>query len=133
MGNWGNYPKDSDGALDLFGDINDLVNKNFEELANGYSGYEYAGAIMLLLQKGFHIKRKYVINAKNYIQNEINDNLIGKNKWSKKDIDDIKIVHLAFEHLLFENKKRNEILAPVRWLERHGDRIKDNWSGLGYV
>ena len=135
MGAWGTYPKDSDGALDLFGDICDVVNKIFEATADGYGGYEYAGAVMLLLQKGFHLDRKIVEKAKKFVEQEMKDTADGKSGWNEpnKAIESMKQVIKGMDELLTENKKSKQILAPLGWLERKEDREKTNWSGLGFV
>ncbi len=136
MGAWGTYPKDSDGALDLFGDISNLVNKNFEKIAAGYGGYNYAGAVMILLQSGFYVDRKIVEKAKKYVEEEIKDvtSPSGKSEWKNKSktIKSMNEVLKGFNEIL-EDKKAKQIMAPVRWLERNGDRIKKNWSGNGFV
>lgn len=134
MGSWGTYPKDSDGALDLFGDICDLVNDNFHNIAKDYSGYNYAGAVMLLLQKGFHVNRDWVKNARDYVKQELID--VDNRGWKdpEKTKQDMKIVLDGFDELLKDKTwKGKTILAPLGWLERKGDKEKENWSGLGYV
>ena len=130
MGAWGTYPKDSDGALDLFGDICDAVNKQFEKIADGYDGYNYAGAVMLLLQKGFHLDRKLIVKAKKFVQQEMKNTERWKN--SKKAKASMQEVIKGFDEILSQ-KGKGEILAPLGWLERKGDRKKTNWSGAGFV
>jgi len=161
-GSWGTYPKDSDGALDLQGIINNSINKELENITIKYEGYHYAGLIMLLLQKEFFIKYKFIQKALEYIEKELFDLMNGNPKgWEhpQKTIKDITLIMEAFKNLLNKQKKfymttdkmggkdithhskdwrikqleNSKILAPVRWLERKGDRIKLNSSGLGYV
>lgn len=130
MGAWGTYPKDSDGSLDLFGEISDLVNNNFEKIASKYkNGYDYAGGVMLLLQKGFHVDRKIVQKAKKEVEKKLaNERLSAYPKLIKS----MNEVINGFEDLLSSSKDK-KITAPLHWLERKGDRIKKNWSGLGFV
>lgn len=88
MGAWTYLPKDSDSALDLFGDINDLVNKNFAKLSASYekvNTYDYAGAVMLMLEKGLSVKKQFVVKARDYIKDEIYHINDGNKKANWKD------------------------------------------------
>jgi len=167
MGAWGTYPKDSDGALDLLYDVGLVVNAKLDEMyqkqgENPRYGYDYAGVVMLLLQKGFNLKYKYIERAYHCIQAEL-EHLEQDNERGWKDPErtahDIRCVAYEFLKLLDEKKELyltsdrlngkdvkgkspkwrlkkladSTLLAPVGWLLRESEIVKTNWSGLGFV
>lgn len=150
MGSWGTYPKDCDGALDLQYIIGDAINRELEQITAECSGYAYAGLIMLMLQKGFFIKRKFIEKAVVYMNEALDMAKNDKSDWknNKKAIADISYVTQEFERLLNEEEKdfsiliknkktrkealerEREILAPYNWLMRKEERNKKSWSGI---
>ena len=81
MGSWGYYPTESDGAYDLFYIINQSVHKELENItADKNTSYHYAGLIMMLLQKGFFVKHKFVVKARDYINDELEGVKAGNHK-----------------------------------------------------
>jgi hypothetical protein len=150
MGAWGYYPKDSDGALDLFGTINDKVNEEIERLSENNQRsyhYDYAGLIMLLCQKGFHIKVKVIKQAKECVEYELSRTIDGnRSGWDDpgRAIKYMEKLSRAFTNLIKRSEKfylttktlggRNiskhskawrikkfndsEILAPRYWMKR---------------
>ncbi len=160
MGAWGTYPKDSDGALDLQGEINDAINEKLEVISQkNKDNYDYAGLIMLLLQKGFFLKYKFIEKALNCLKNEL-ENTKNENKsgWkdAEKTIKDIEFLIVEFEKPLNEAKEmflttkvlygkdiskhskkwrlnklqEHQILMPKNWLLRDEELNWKTHSGL---
>jgi len=160
MGAWGTYPKDSDGALDLLSIIGKEINNKLEEIYKKESGYCYAGLIMLLLQKGFFIKAKYVEKAISNMEVELKMAIEGNvHGWRdvEKAIKDIRYVIDEFNKLVMPDKilvlstnklygkdiskktanarlqifRNHEIHAPRNWLARsHELEFGTSWSGM---
>ena len=76
MGNWGFYPKDGDTALDIKSDIDDAVNIALGKIiqnnskGKGFAKCEWdiCGVIMILLQQGTFVDRKYLSKAVNWLK-----------------------------------------------------------------
>lgn len=131
MGAWGYYPKDSDFALDLNFAVDDAVNQALEKQSKKYKNeYAYAGLVMIQLQRGVFVKRKYVKFAIDAIASAIKEHQIEyKNK--KEFLKSAQKVYVAMQKLMNEQKKSKEILAPCFWLARPFEMKKgSSHSGL---
>jgi len=164
MGSWGVYPKDSDFCLDLKSDIDEAVNQALEVLYEEYDNntdnglklnnkFALAGVVMISLQEGHFIKRKFVEKARDAIDLCIK-NVKGMSwKNPKEFINKNRYILQGFNYLLNDRKeiiKKNNrntprnsnkkklnlkragtILAPRGWLSRKFEReIGSSWSGL---
>ena len=150
MGAWGYYPKDSDGSLDLYGEMSDAANnvidKYYKEgqksIWDGHSKYNYVGLVMLCLQAGNHIKCKYLERCVEYLDELVWDKdfikVWGKEKMARKAI---QLCRDEFSKLVEDHKpakgkslkyKEQEILAPRFWMARRHEMKKGtSWSGAG--
>jgi len=151
MGTWGTYPKDSDGAMDLLGHVNQAIIKSLKKIKpNKKYPYEYAGLIMALLQRGFSVPYESVLRAedciKTYLKRTIDGNPMD---WSnpRKALKDMRVVLRAFRKLLDDHSnyflksrwlggkkdikfskrqrlnrlRKSNMLAPKKWLSRKND------------
>ena len=166
MGYWGYFPCDGDGAWDFFGRVCDKANEYIKELFKKRIGqcrwrasflFDRAGLIVLLLQRGFHIKLPLVEKAIEYLDVALKDK-----KWNRmasdpnEAIKQILLVRKAMKDLIQAELKRKlpkvfikqmiksgwrvgkpqrikredvKITAPRGWLQREWEKAGSSWTG----
>ncbi len=131
MGAWGYYPTDSDGAHDMFSEFYEGIDAKLEEITQGKLGYgkpdyAYPGVIMMLLEGGFRVKRKFVVQAIECLKAELKaTERENKSGWvsPQKAIKTMKHLIAKFEEIIDNrhaiklvgrgSKKKNATVAPV--------------------
>ncbi len=145
MGSWGYFPQDSDYALDLQAEINDVANERLVELFNDNENnsldgrWALVGLAVLLLKKGFHVDKNCVTLSVQYLS-ELQGDEAWLNGWIDKQNKDgrekillnISLIKSELEEIINKFKDDSDtILAPRGFLLRDWElEAGASWSGL---
>lgn len=125
MGSWGFHPMDSDYALDLFAEVNDVVKETLKAMFDGIgtdepsTTYGYIGVVEMLLKNGFFIPTDIVGKCVGYLDIALNDkDYMGAWSDQEKARKEVTEFRDAMKKLVDEANGGDNILAPRGWMCR---------------